>query len=288
VWETLVKTADVLFAASDADPLSYLLRRTAAWRGLVMPPAATGGQLGFVGGDPALLAQLEAATEAGDHATALRLAEPAAARQRLWIEPSYHVLRALEGLGKRHEAARDAVASELLALARRLPQLLELSFKNGLPLLGPKGRAWVKGQLAGQGEAEGAPAADPLDAALGRARKKLGDGGLPAAVDALGDGSPSRLGLRGRFRWRLGVAALCLEAGRADLALSQLDGLDAERTRFALDEWEPALSVELLTLRLRALQALQPKPKDAPERARAIYDGLCQLDLPSALALGPQ
>lgn len=284
VWETLAKTADLLFAASDADPLSYLLRRTAAWRGLVKLPAATGNQLGFPGGEPALLSQLEAAAAAGDHAAVLRLAEPAASRQRLWLEPSFQVIQALQGLGKRHAPARDAVASELLALLRRLPTLAELSFKNGIPLLGPKGRAWVAEQAGGGGG--GGASADPLDQALGAARAKLADG-LPAALEALGGAAPARLGLRGRFRWRLGLARLSFDAGRADLALGQLEGLDQERIRHGLDDWEPALSAEMLTLRLKALQALQPKPKDAPERARAIFEALCQVDLPSALALGP-
>ncbi|MCO5169788.1 MAG: type VI secretion system protein TssA [Planctomycetes bacterium] len=288
-WETLTKTADLLFAQNDADPLSYLLRRTALWRGLVKAPAASGNQLGFTGGDPGLLQRLEAAAEQGDHAALLRLAEPAASRQRLWLEPSFHALRALEGLGKRHEAARDALASELVALARRLPQLPELTFKNGVPLLGPKGRAWLKGQLAGGGGgANGAVAADPLDAALARAREKLADGGLAAAVEALGDPAPSRAGARGRFRARLALARLCLEAGRADLAAGQLEGLDAERQRVGLDAWEPALAVEVLTLRLEALRQAPQKPKDAPERARQIQDALCQLDLQAALAFGPQ
>ena len=286
VWETLQKTADLLFAASDADPLSYLLRRTAAWRGLVKLPAATGGQLGFPGGEAGLLAQLEAAQNANDHAGVLRLAEPVVTRQRLWLEPSFQALQALEALGKRHEAAREALASELLALLRRLPQLAELSFKNGIPLLGPQGRAWLAGQGSGGGGGNGAGGGDALDAALGKARGKLKDG-LAAAVEALDAAAPARLGLRGRFRWRLGLARLSLEAARPDLALGQLEGLDQERTRHGLDEWEPALSAELLTLRLKALQTLQPKPKDAPERARAIFDALCQVDLPSALALGP-
>lgn len=288
-WETLTKTADLLFAQNDADPLSYLLRRTALWRGLVKLPAANGNQLGFTGGDPGLLQRLEATAEQGDHAALLRLAEPAASRQRLWLEPSFHALRALEGLGKRHEAARDALASELVALARRLPQLAELQFKNGVPLLGPKGRAWLKGQLAGGGGgSSGAAAADPLDAALARAREKLADGGLAAAVEALGDPAPSRAGARGRFRARLALARLCLEAGRADLAAGQLEGLDAERQRVGLDAWEPALAVEVLTLRLEALRQAPQKPKDAPERARQIQDALCQLDLQAALAFGPQ
>jgi type VI secretion system protein VasJ len=189
-------------------------------------------------------------------------------------------------MGPRHAAARDAVASELVALGKRLPQLLDLSFKNNTALLGPKGRAWLKAQLQGGGGGGGP--LDPVDAALSRAQAKLADGGLAAAVASLDDAAPAKLGLRGRFRWRLGLARLCLEAGRADLALSQVEGLDPERARHGLDEWEPALSVELLTLRLKALQALQPRPKDAPERARAIHDALCQLDLAAALALGPQ
>jgi type VI secretion system protein VasJ len=288
VWETLDKTADLLLAASDADPLPYLLRRTAAWRGLVKLPNAQGTTLGFPGGEPALLGQLDAAADAGEHAKVLRLAEPAVTRQRLWLEPSFRVFEALKALGKRHQAARDAVASELVALGKRLPQLAQLSFKNNVPLLGPKGRAWLEAQLQGGGEGGGGGPLDPIDQAVARAKAKLLEGGLAAAVEALADAAPARLGLRGRFRWRLGLARLCLDAGRADLALGAAEGLEADRGRFQLDEWEPALAGELLALRLKALGALQPKPKDAPERARALQDALCQVDLSSALALGPQ
>ena len=287
VWETLLASADLLFAANKSDALSYTLRRVSVWGGLTKLPDSQNGQFSFPGGNAGSLQAMEAALEEGQFQALLDLAEPLAGQQRLWLEPSYYAWRALEGLGKRYERAQAAVLGQLLYVVTRHPGLAETSFKNGIHVLSPQGRLWLKSNLkSGQGAgSEGG--SDPLTAALGAARDQLLSGGLPEAIQTLGERLGAGSGARDRFRIRLAQARLCLEGGRPEFARAQLIGLDQERERFALDAWEPELTAELTTLEWQALQAMNPKPKDAAERAAALHERLCQLDLTAALSLTP-
>lgn len=287
-WASLLASADLLFAANNADPLSYSLRRVAVWTGLLKLPEAKGGSFGFAGGNAGALQTMETALEEGDFLTVLNTAEPMSSQQKLWLEPSYFAYQALEGLGKRHERARDAVLARVLSLVTRHPSLPETQFKNGLPVLSPQGRLWLKSVLKSEGGGGGEAGPDPVSDALGKARDTLLSGGLGEAIPALlSEANGHASGARGRFRLRLAQARLCLEGGRPELARAQLIGLDAERERHDLDAWEPELSAELTTLEWQALQAMNPKPKDAADRSAALHERLCQLDLAAALSLTP-
>jgi type VI secretion system protein VasJ len=85
---------------------------------------------------------------------------------------------------------------------------------------------------------------------------------------------------RDRFLGRLYLARLCAEAGRQDLALPQLEGLDEEGRKFALDEWEPSLAAEIARDLWRS-----HKSSSTPEKAAEYYGRLCRLDLGAALAV---
>jgi len=84
---------------------------------------------------------------------------------------------------------------------------------------------------------------------------------------------------RSRFVCRLHLARLCQEAGKADLALPQLEALDEEARRLGLEEWEPALSGELAQELWKCHTAAA-----APEKAREHYVRLCRLNPAAALA----
>lgn len=277
--ERRIKAATVLREANPADPLPYRLLRAAVWEDLVEAPAAKDGVTEQAGGDASFTTQIEARLEKGEYASAIADCEGKLAADRLWLDSNFFLNRAMEGLGKPYLAARRAVAAEVVRLVRACPALLEIKFADGTPMAGEPTRLWILHELSALPATSAAPAG-ALEAALSEARKLVARKSFPEAAALLQKELRSAPNRRDRFLGRLYLAKLCAEAGRMDLALPQLEGLDEEGRKFAVEEWEPTLAAEIARELWRCHKA-----SASPEKAAEFYGRLCRLDLGAALAI---
>ena len=94
---------------------------------------------------------------------------------------------------------------------------------------------------------------------------------------------------RERFNWRLQQARFCFEAGAFEVAIPQLEFLQEQGERFALDEWEPALSLEMVQLLLQCYYTYMQRTKkpttEMLEKAERLHVRLCRLDVAAALSM---
>ena len=67
--------------------------------------------------------------------------------------------------------------------------------------------------------------------------------------------------------WDLHQARFCQEAGYVEVAIPQLESLDDEAEHFHLEEWEPALSLQIAALLLVCYTKIQGKAELSAERA---------------------
>ncbi len=275
--ERRIKAAGLLREANPADPLPYRLLRAAVWEDLVEAPAAKAGVTELAGGDLAFAAQMEEKLEKGDYAGVIPDCEAKLAADRLWLDVNFFVHRAMEGLGKPYAAARRELGAAVVGLVRSCPTLLEIKFSDGTPMAGEPARLWILHELAAL-PGKAAAAAGGLDAAMAEARKLVARKNFPEAAALLQKESRTAGNRRDRFLGRFYLAKLCAEAGRLDLAQPQLEGLDEEARKFALDEWEPSLAAEIA-------RELWRCHKSSPEKAAEFYGRLCRLDLGAALAV---
>jgi len=274
-----IRAATVLREANPADPLPYRLLRSAVWEDLLEAPAANAGVTEQAGGDAAFAAQIEAMLDKGEYAAVIPECETRLAADRLWLDTNFFLHRAMEGLGKPYAAARRAVAAEVVRVVRSCPSLLEISFSDGTPMAGEGTRLWILHELSAL-PAKAGGAAGALETALAEARKLVARKNFPEAAALLQKELRSAANRRDRFLGRLYLAKLCAEAGRLDLALPQLEGLDEEGRKFALEEWEPSLAAEIARELWRCHNA-----SATPEKAAEFYGRLCRLDLGAALAI---
>jgi len=159
---------------------------------------------------------------------------------------------------------------------------VDLKFADGTPLAGEAARLWILnelGALPAKGAAGGG-GGRPTEAVLPEARKLAARKEFDRAAALVQKALQGALSRRDRFAARLDLARLCLEGGRPELARPVLEALDQEARTFPLEEWEPALCVELAAELVKCYSALS-----APEKAEEAYGRLCRLDLPAALAL---
>lgn len=258
----LMSLASNLRTAQAGTPRAYFLSRIGQWLHLeVVPPAGT--KLGVGPLDARAAAKLEQLRAGRSWAALLDEAE-SLTRTNLWAWVlHWYVDQALAGLG--HAEARVWLASALRAILERFPQVFELSFRDGAPVLAGEARAWCEGLVRVAAPA-GASAGGTEDPALVDARAQVatalaaGDVGevvrtAEAAARTLSSGLPA-------YELRLSTAEALLGAGHTGVARALLLTLDAEAERRGLDEFMPALAARTLSALARALRASGRDPKE--------------------------
>ena len=279
-----------------ANATAYILTRQAAWLGIEQLPPDKDGVTALREVQAGRLATLETLAKEGQHAELVREVEATIVRTPFWLDGHRMTAAALEALG--HAEARKAVIDQLAAFLGRFPRLIDLKFANQTGFADDLTRAWIQDEVLAQRGApaqEAAPARHGEDAgapwleAAAEAKKLASKGKVSAAISLLQAGQRQATSARERFLWTLEQARLCQAAGRADLAVPQLEHMDAQAARFQLEEWEPRLSLEIAGLLLSCYKNQSSKEKSSPERQARIEQlqaRIVRLDILSAVDSG--
>lgn len=285
--QSIIRIAKYFIQQNPKDARGYRLMRAAHFGALTAAPKDR-----LIPGPPPARRQfLEKTASSGDWPTLLTEAEGQFASTPLWLDMQRYVALAAKNQGPAFQAVHDAVAFEMIALHRRLPELFELSFKDGSSFADGATRSWldeVAGEMgAGGGGGGGGAESDSVAQAIAEARKLLSEAKGPEAVARISeaiDGSASR---RKRFRAQLALAGFCLDLNKLALASSLLEGLERTIQDFNLEEWEPDLAAQAmrdLYVCLRKIKPTKPTPDDT-KRLAAVFARLCRLDPATALKL---
>ena len=286
-------------ANDPADPLGYRLSRMLFWRQLRQAPPSEEGRTVLPDFDTSLLEQLEQLMGSGEHAAVLEQTEAAYFNAPLWLDLSRYAVLALEGRGDEFKPAADAVVFELSSMLKRVPELVKLQTSGGIPFADDATRKWIAKRVMAGAPIDFGPSAEaPAGvrprggenfAAAQKEARKLGRGSkLGAALKLLSEGSQKAERLEDRVVWKLEAARLCMQAGRHEMALAQLEALDEELRGSTIEDWDPALCAEILRDLLRCRQQVaQSADFSASElaRSRELMGRLCRLDVVSALEL---
>lgn len=203
--------------------------------------------------------------------------------------------RAKEAYG----AVDKVILQETALLVERYPWITDIFYSDETPLADGQTKSWIEktvkpilGSSAQQSATAMAGAAsddsqvsDDFEKAQDLlSRQKWGD-----AVDLMQNGINAEPTLKGRFQRRLNLASLCLDAGQPAMARPLLEQLDEEIERFSLDQWEPALCVQVWNYLRRCYQELlsqdgqQEKGDAYREKTDRIFEKVCRLDIRVAL-----
>jgi type VI secretion system protein ImpA len=111
--------------------------------------------------------------------------------------------------------------------------------------------------------------------------------GMKKALSQLLAAAHSAPSVRGRNRYRLLMAKLCLEAGRPDLARPILEELHTLIQELQLERWESPLWIaEVLDALYQCLTVGEPSDEDS-SRATALFQRLCTTDVTKAMWYKP-
>jgi type VI secretion system protein VasJ len=273
-----------------ADPIPYRLLRVATWIDLEVPPAQNNmTQIRQVPAER--LEFLMQQVAADNHALLINEVESSFANAPFWLDANRLIAMALEALG--HMEAQKAVICELAILLRRLPELLDYQFMGGQPFADDLTRLWIENDvLAGD---ETSLASAPGDTGnsqwlevSGKARQLATKGKFREGVNMFQEGRRQAGSRRERFMWDLHQARFCQEAGYVEVAIPQLESLDDESEQFHLEEWEPALSLQIAALLLVCYTKSEGKTglsADRAARLERMRSRVSRLDAAMALDL---
>jgi len=298
--ERLSRVAAFYSGTDISDPLAFRIRRTISWGWLVSSPVHANGTTHIPPPPPGAIQRCEALLAHGEWNSLVDEVESNFSERIFAFDLQRHCVHALAQMGEKFSAARQVIVAELAALLRRLPEVVELRFSHSAPFADPVTKSWIEaqvlsllvpsGHVADQNNRSGAgEGVQELDSATSVARRLVETGKLQEAVALFKEGIAKTSQRRLRFLWRLQLARLCMESGKPQLALPQLMSLDEDVSRFALEEWEPELSLEvvhqLFLCRQKLAAGIQEMRPDVERQLQELYQRLCRLDVNAALAV---
>lgn len=278
------------------DARSYRLTRLGAWLLIDQMPAQQNGVTPLSAVPAAIVQKYNAYLAEKQYSALIPEVEESFSKSPFWLDAHRYTATALESFGPSHAQARETVINELALFLRRLPELVKLKYSDGTPFANEQTRLWIDQEVTPTHEAEGAnsgassavPGEEaPWRAAQSEAKKLAAKGKLADALALFQTGNMQSGSQRARFCWGLAQARFCLDTGQAQAALPQLEYLEQQGGRYALEEWEPGLSLEVAQVLLVCYAQLVEKNKKMKDtlapKVDQLYARICRLDLNAAL-----
>ena len=216
---------------------------------------------------------------------------------RAWLDLQRFVVEACAALGDGYRSIAIAICSELRALLRDMPDLLEATLNDDTPAANRQTQAWLRELLAEPADASPPPKAAhaPVidDPQVPGWQKKLID---PHALakEAMRTGQPQRaieilqceierqLSGRGRFQRKLQLAEICVAAGKDTIAQPLLDDIAAVVENHKLEDWEDrGVVAEVLCFLIQNSKKIQGDAKVK----QTMFERICRLNPVQALSV---
>jgi type VI secretion system protein ImpA len=216
---------------------------------------------------------------------------------RAWLDLQRLVIEACAALGEEYAAIAIAIRSEIRALMRDLPQLMDATLNDETPAANSETRAWLCDLL-------NEPAGPPLPAYSQRTagrenshtpgwQKKYVDPHMLAleaarsgealrAIQILQNEMECQPSGRGRFQRKLQLAQVCLSAGKDAIAQPLLDDIAAAIELHKLDDWEDS---EMVAGALAFLMQSSKKIQGDAKARQTIFERICRLDPVKAVSV---
>jgi type VI secretion system protein ImpA len=294
---SLSRAAAALRKLDPFSPAPYLMMRGLRWGEL--RAAFHNSDMTLLEGPPTMLRQhIKKLAIEGKWEELLEAAENAMSLpcSRGWLDMQRFVVDACVGLGSKYEAIAVAIRSELKALLRDLPQLLETTLLDDTPAANSETQAWLKELLVEPitptpeaAPSEGRVLEDHSAPGWHRkfvdsydlARQALRDGQTEKALDLMRREVERQLSGRGQFLRKLQLVDVCIAAGKSQIAQPMLDDLAAVIENNHLEDWEDReIVAKALVMILKNSQRVQA---DEAERFR-LFQKVVRLDPVQAIS----
>jgi type VI secretion system protein VasJ len=246
--EQLLDAGDHLRRRDLRDPRAYALSREGLWLHLVAAPPARAGKSTIPPRNPSAQRRLESLAAEGAWPAFIDAGERLLRRSRLDLDLQRALAQALESLDPPATAAAAVIRQRTREFVARLPELLALCDRDGMPIASPETASWLR-------DADERPPRPAAPAVRPTAPQRAPSASPPV------DDTPAAAGDAPQFTRRLVAAEAALNAGQRELAGLLFAGLDEQVERHGLRRWQPDLARRVLAGRVLT--------SDAEDRAAA-------------------
>ena len=280
-------------AQQTTDARAYRMARMAAWMALDNPPPATDGVTQINAPAAERLKYFEGKLKNKEYSALLPELEKTLSRSPFWLDGQFMAVQVLRALGPEYDQALQTVINETMALLRRLPQLLDLSFSDRIPFASDQTRLWLQSEALAESSNEqaGAPTAtdagEPWQHALAAASQHAASGNSAEAFELIQRGMRQAGSPRSQSYWRCALADLLLRTGRSEEAADIAGQVSAQLDGNPIADWEPELPAYAYNLLYQSYQRQQRQNKDDEtlrDKADLAYARLCWFDPATALS----
>jgi type VI secretion system protein ImpA len=216
---------------------------------------------------------------------------------RAWLDLQRFALEACVALGADYNRIAIAIRSELRALLRDLPELLNATLTDETPVAGPETQTWAREMLAEPSDLPSRPNLprlpvmdDPKDLPWQKnfvdphalATEAMRQGQPQKAFEILYKEAERQRTGRGRFQRKLQLAQICIAAGKDAVAQPLLDDIAAAVEAHKLEDWEDR---EMVAGVLAFLMQASKKIQGDAKAKQAIFERICRLDPVRAISV---
>jgi type VI secretion system protein VasJ len=296
VQKNLMKVASHYQSISLKDHRSYQLSRMASWLLVDEAPMHNGDGITPFSAPPKQQRDaLDKKLSNKEFELLLRDAELQFIQNPYWLDSHRYSFMAMEGLGDDFSLAKRFIVDELKAFIARFPEILDLKFKNGVGFAGDDTLRWIMQFTSQKAQADVSirTAANDigkeLQKVVGEATVLAGKGKFKEGLVLFQNTLTDVVTERDRFMLHLQQAIYCFNADHLEIAVPQLEYLDAQSKKFSLQAWEPELVAELIRILLlsyvKLLENNKKTPTELSDQADELFARLCQLNMTAALEI---
>lgn len=286
------KVSHFLLQQDLKNPSAYRYRRMAGWARIDDLPPSKDGVTQIPPPAPQLFDPILELREAANWPALIESVEQRVSQFVFWFDLHAMVAEALQNLGADYKPALSAVCQETAYFIQRLPGVENLAFSDEKPFADVQTRQWISsigfgsspdsvGADRPSGDGSQERMATMTQEALAMARKKR----VAEAVDLLFQALRQASSRGEQTRWRLAIAQVLLSSKKIPAALPHLEQVVADIDTYRLEQWDPALALEGLSLAWKGYSA--DSARDHQERAVQLLHRIARLDPAQALRLAP-
>lgn len=212
-----------------------------------------------------------------------------------WLDLQRYLCAALVGLGPEYAPCSEAIRLELALLLKRLPNLPDLTYDDGVPFADAMTKEWIQtdvmSALGGGGGGGSAPIKKKGD--VGEEQKQatalLGEGKLDQALNVLRTGVANDSNEKNNFDRKLIMAELCYKGNKPNISKALLEDLVAGIERYSLLRWDTELCVSVYHLSQKVFLSLSDMAEEGlkhiwREKALEMHSQISKLDPVLAVA----
>ncbi|MBD3183741.1 hypothetical protein GF312_15735 [Candidatus Poribacteria bacterium] len=199
-----------------------------------------------------------------------------------------------------YETLNKFIIQETALFVERFPWITEIVYSNGTPFVDNQTKVWLEksvkpifdsdsNQQNSPNTKESAEKLSGIDEDIAKAEDLLSRQKWQDALIMMQSGINTEPNPRGKFRRRLSLSEICLDAGQPEMARPLLEQLDEEIQHFSLDQWEPDLCLQVwIGLRRCYRDMISQKSRQTNEVAYEekidnLFEKICRLDIRAVL-----